>query len=83
MDYNLKVPKIWNDPKYLQEDDIQRSFTWKLKDLKVMTKRWAKVRNERTMKELENLELNIKSLLNQLPNGSISAWVERDLIDLE
>jgi hypothetical protein len=79
----MKVPKIWNDPKYLQEEDIQCRFTWKLKDLKVMTKVWAKAMSERIVRELENLEHSIKNLLNQLPDGSISNWVEKDFIDLE
>jgi hypothetical protein len=77
------VHKLWTDQKYLLEGDCQRRFIWKLKDLKTITKRWAKESRDRDLKVLENLEENIKQHLQLLSEGSILPEVESNLIKLE
>jgi hypothetical protein len=77
------VIKLWKDQKYRQEGDCQRRFTWKLKELKVITKRWAKDKKAHDTTALENLEENIKILLQRIVGGNHSREVEANLIILE
>jgi hypothetical protein len=77
------VTKLWKDQKYRQEGDCQRRFIWKLKDLKVITKIWAKDKKAQDTTVLENLEENIKMLLQRIAGGNHSREVEANLIILE
>jgi len=41
-DFILMMQNLWKDPKYLIETSKKKCLVWKLKDLKVITKRWQK-----------------------------------------
>jgi hypothetical protein len=43
-DFHLLVQTLWNESKYLEEEDKQKRLLWKLKDLKDKTKSWQKLR---------------------------------------
>jgi hypothetical protein len=81
--FNDLVYKLWKDQKYLQEGDCQRRFGWKLKDLKAITKRWARDLKDQDANALETLEGNIKYYLQRLSEGTSPSEVESNLIRLE
>jgi hypothetical protein len=62
-DYNNLVTNLWQKQSYHQEEDIQRRFLWKLKDLKILTKNWLKNQRDREIEDLKLLEMQIKDLL--------------------
>jgi hypothetical protein len=68
-DFNSLVHELWLDPKYLQEEDIQRRVNRKLKDLKDITKGWVKRVRTRDLAVMLKLESNIKVLLQKIADG--------------
>jgi hypothetical protein len=82
-EFNDMVIKLWKDQKYLQEGDCQGRFVWKLKDLKAITKRWAREKKARDTTALENLEGNIKYFLQKLSEGNSLAGGGVKIIRLE
>lgn len=81
--FNSLVHQRWLEPKYLQEEDSQRRSIRKVKDLKVISKIWAKESRARGILVMEKLEANIKELLQMIMDGSFNPMVESNLINLE
>jgi hypothetical protein len=82
-DYNSLVQELWMSPKFLQEDDIQRRVNRKLKDLKSLTKGWVKRVRARELVVMQNLESDIKVLIQKIVDGSLIMEEEVTLIHLE
>jgi hypothetical protein len=82
-EFNSLVHQLWLDLKYLQEEDKQRRVNRKLKDLKAITKIWAKRSRARDISDMEKLEANIKELMQKIADGTFNPVVESNLIKLE
>jgi hypothetical protein len=81
-DFSLLLQKVWRDPKYLTEEGKQNRLVWKLKDLKIVTKRWQKIIQKSKSARLTNLEQEITYRIENLVEGSSSSLLEMSLEDL-
>jgi hypothetical protein len=54
--FSLLLQKVWRDPNYLTKEGKKKRLVWKLKDLKIVTKRWQKIIQKSKSARLTNLE---------------------------
>jgi hypothetical protein len=77
------VAKIWNDPAFVSERNVQRRLIWKLHTLKLQTKIWYKEKNKRNKARLTKLDADIKVFINLLTSDTLKKVVESSLRWLE
>jgi hypothetical protein len=82
-DFNDLVRNLWTDQKFLQENNSQKRFLWKLKELKESTKRWVKEKKIQDFAKLIDLERNIIQILHRKEGARVSREIEANLIYLE
>jgi hypothetical protein len=82
-DFNVLVKNSWTDQKYNQESYCQRRFIWKLKDLKLSNKRWAKEKKATDSASLKSLEGSINLILQRTEGDRLSQAAETNFIYLE
>jgi CO dehydrogenase/acetyl-CoA synthase beta subunit len=70
--FSLIVQEVWNDHQFLQESGAQRRLVWKLKQLKLRVKAWAKEKRLQNHIIFEKLEEDLEFYYQQKSKGMTS-----------
>jgi hypothetical protein len=81
--FSVMVKKVWADPSFLEDSDIQHHFVWKLKVLKKQIKVWARRRSREKFLRLESLEEDLRVASYLLQTDGLDHFAECQLKSLE